>query len=247
MATVAIPSPISTPKPWDELTFRENKTAFHWPEKEEYGLVEWSAFKSAAKLDKKGKTGSAKPRVTKTGGEGVKFSFTLRIVADNDDAISTAFVVVDKLRPGAGPFYLDAHPWAALHGVRGFMVEDVETPPPTNGEILVIVGCVEINPDAQAGTGKNVKSTPSRETDKQRALAEYEDFVRRTRIANMTVAANERQNRIDAANAAGNPIALRPDKKLEAWIADNGGDVGAVPREQQQPNPPLAVVTGKAG
>lgn len=232
MPAVPIPAPDENSKAWDTLAFKQGKTDYTWPEDEEYGLVEWSSFKSSAKIDKKSKSGAAKPRVTQTGGEAVSFSFTLRIAYHIEEALTTVVPVLDKLRPGAGPYEFN-HPWAAFDGIRGFMVESVERFPPEDGELRVTVECVEVNPDAQSGKGGNVTKTPTREEQYNRA---QDEWLARARAAQ---AFQENENRqraqdiTDQAAANGDSVATRVPKKLHSVFVGED-EISASPAQPRQ-------------
>lgn len=244
MPTVPIPAPITNAaaNAWDTLTFTEGKASYAWPTVPSHGVVEWSSFKASAKLDKKGKSGAAKPRVTQTGGNAVKFSFTLRIAAHIQAAIDSAVQRLDKLRVGAGPFGTN-HPWAAFNGIRGFMVEDVEYFPPVDGEIRVTVECVEVNPDAQSGKGANVTKTPSREEAQKRAQDEWLARARAAQAFQQNANLNRVQDLTDQAAASGQPAAFRTPKKLHSVFVGED-EIGSSPAQPTQPNPPSNVATG---
>lgn len=243
MASLDIPNPLDTPDPWDSLTFTQAKASYVWPSNPEHGYVEWSSFKPAVKLDKKDKSGAAKPRITTTNGKGIEFSFTLHVVADNDDARTTAATVLDKLRAGAGPFGVKSHPWAAAAGVRGFLVESVEYFPPDEGELRITISCSEVDPDAQSGTGKNVVKTPSKEDALKRAQDEWLARARQAQAFTNNQMAIDVQNRADEARANGEPAGQRVPKKLKSVFVGED-EIGTTPNVKKQPDPGN-VATGK--
>lgn len=242
MPSLDIPDPSESSDVWDSLTFKEGKTEYRWPEDPEHGQVEWSSFKSSVKVDKKSKAGAAKAKVTTTGGKPTEFDFTMCIVQDIEEARTSAARVLDKLRAGAGPFSF-SYPWAAFDGVRGFMVEEVEKMPPADGELRVKFSCVEVDPDAQAGTGKNVVKTPSKEAALKRANDEWLARARQAQAFTNNINALDAQNRADAAAAAGDPVAVRVPKKLQSVFVGED-EIGASPNVPKQADPPGNVATG---
>jgi hypothetical protein len=244
MPAVPIPSPDEKPNAWDTLTFKQGKTAYMWPpvDNEDYGVVKWSPFKPTAKIDKKAKSGAAKPRVTQTGGEAVGFSFTLRIPSHIQEAIDSAMVVLDKLRPGAGPFEFD-YPWAAFNSIRGFLVESVEFSPPEGGELLIAVSCIEVNPDAQSGKGGNVTKTPTREAALKRANDEWEARARAAQAFQQNENLNRAQDITDARSTDDTAVAQRTPKKLNSVFVGEG-EVSSSPVQPKKTEPAGNVASG---
>jgi hypothetical protein len=242
MPAVPIPSPVGNANAWDTLAFKEGKVPFTWPADDEHGEVVWSSFKSAAKIDKKAKSGAAKPKITQTGGEAVTFSFTLKIAYDIPEAMTSVAPVLDKLRPGAGPFSFD-YPWAAFDGIRGFLVESVERFPPEGGELKVTVSCVEVNPDAQSGKGGNVTKTPSREEAQKRANDEWLARARAAQAFQQNQNLNAVQDIADAAAKNGDPVAARTPKKLHSVFVGEE-EISSSPTQPKQADPPGNVASG---
>lgn len=234
MATIPIPAPVTNAAAnvWDTLTFNEGKTAHAWPTVAAHGTVEWSSFKASAKLDKKGKSGAKKPRVTQTGGKAVKFSFTMHIAAHIQAALDTAVERLDKLRVGAGPFGT-THPWASLSGVRAFMVEEVEYFPPADGEIRVTVSCIEVDPDAQSGKGANVTKTPTREEAYKRAQDEWLARARAAQAFQQNENLNRAQALTDAAAKNGDTVGARVPKKLHSVFVGED-EIGTSPTQPKK-------------
>jgi hypothetical protein len=236
MASLTIPNPYTNPKPYDTLEIEGAEQEFVWPpetndDTERYGIVEWSSFKTKAKIDKKAKSGAAKPKVSKTGGEGIDFSFTL-VVIQSDDALESVAPVVDALRLGS-TWALKRQPDAALVGVTDFIVESLEVAPPSDGVKRYVYSCTQIDQDAQNGKGANATSTPSESQYEQLYRAEFE---RQQGIArNLQAAEYERRVAIarQAADAAGNYVDKRTAAKMSAAHAGvNEIDVTNVqPRE----------------
>lgn len=243
MAALTIPNPVDLPGAWDTVSFSEAKKRYTWPLEEHFGVVEWSSFKTSVKLDKKQKSGAAKPKVTTTNGKPIEFSFTLRIVPDIEEGMRSASEVIDKLRPGAGPFTLFNHPWAAAAGVRGFVVEEVEYQPPADGELRVVVSCLQIDPDAQSGTGKSVVSTPSKEAALKRAQDEWLARARQAQAFTNNQVLTEAQAAQDAAQANGDPVAVRSPKKVKSVFVGED-EIGTTPNVKKQPDPASNVATG---
>jgi hypothetical protein len=246
MPAVPIPAPDENAKAWDSLSFKQGKVGYDWPEDEEYGLVEWSSFKTSAKIDKKAKSGAAKPRVTQTGGEAVTFSFTLRIAYHIPEALTTVQPILDKLRPGAGPFEFN-HPWAAFDGIRGFLVESVERFPPEDGELRVTIGCVEVNPDAQSGKGGNVTKTPTREEQYNRAQDEWLARARAAQAFQQNENLNRAQDLTDQAAANGDDVGARVPKKLHSvFVGEDEISGSPAQPKKAEPTSNTATATGSA-
>ena len=248
MAALNIPNPHDTPDPWDTLEFDGAEVAQVWPpetneETKQYGLVEWGEFTSKVKLDKKGKAGAAKQKITTTGGESISFSFTI-IVVQSTEALAAVAPVLDALRPGAGPFGLKRHPWAALVSITDFIVESVKLAPPSNGELRISYSCTQVDKDAQSGKGGSVVKTSGEKNYEDAARAEFE--VQQGRARNLQKAEQERQIAIarQAANlAVADGVDRRTANKLASVLAGvNEVDVNNV--QPQQPNP-AAVAEGK--
>lgn len=248
MASLSIPNPYTNSAPYDTLEFQGAEQAFVWPpetteDSAQYGVVEWSAFKAAVKIDKKSKSGAAKPKVSKTGGEGISFSFSMIIVQD-DAALESAAPIIDALRPGSGPWALKRQPDAAAVGITDFIVESVEIFPPDNGTKKYTFTCFQVDQDAQKGKGGNVSSTPGESQYAQQYRAEFE---RQQGIArNLEAAEQERRiivARQAAALATSEGVDRRAANKMAASLAGaNEVDVNNV--QPQQPNPP-ATAQGK--
>ena len=250
MAALNIPNPHDTPDPWDTLQFDGAEVDHVWPpetneETKQYGLVEWGEFEIKAKIDKKKKAGAAKPKVTTTGGEAVAFSFVI-VVVQSSEAIDAVAPILDTLRPGAGPFGLKRHPWAALAKIDDFIVEAVKLSPPSDGQLRISVSCVQVDKDAQANKGGNVSNTPASEKEaEQRAIDEW--TARRDAAANYEKA--EQARRIiaerDAAQAKFDATGVRTAKKLSSVLSgDNEVDITAA---QPTTPSPTNTATGKVG
>jgi hypothetical protein len=246
MGALNIPNPYTTPRPYDTLEIEGAEQKFVWPPEtndntEQYGIVEWSSFKTKAKIDKKAKSGAAKPKVSKTGGEGIDFSFTL-VVVQSDEAIESVSPVIDALRLGS-TWVLKRQPDATLLGVSDFMVESIEIPPPGNGVKRYTFGCTQIDQDAQKGKGGNATSTPSETQYEQLYRAEFE---RQQGIArNLQAAEQERRILAQAAEAKANfdQTGVRTARKLSSVLAGEGEiDINNV--QPRQPNK-AAVAEGK--
>jgi hypothetical protein len=246
MAALDIPNPLELPGAWDTVSFTENKTRYTWPLDEEFGVVEWSDFEPGVSLDKKTKSGAAKPKVTTTNGKPVEFSFTMRIVPDEAEGMRTAAEVIDKLRPGAGPFTLHNHPWAAVAGVRAFVVGKVKYQPPADGELIVAFSCVQIDPDAQSGTGNSVVKTPSKEASLKRAQDEWLARARQAQAFTNNQVAIDTQNRADAAAERGDPAGMRVPKKVQSVFVgeDEIGTTPSVPKQADAGNVATGSVNG---
>jgi len=248
MAALDIPNPNDTPDPWDTLEFDGAEVEHIWPpetneETKQYGLVEWGEFTSKVKVDKKKKAGAAKPKVTTTGGESIDFSFTI-VVVQSTEALAAVAPVIDALRPGAGPFGLKRHPWAALVSITDFLVESVKLAPPSNGELRISYSCTHVDKDAQANKSGNVSNTPASEKEaEQRAIDEW--TARRDAAANYEKA--EQARRIiaerDAAKAKFDATGVRTAKKLSSVLSgDNEVDITAA---QPTTPSPTNTATGK--
>ncbi len=245
MAALTIPNPYKDPKPHDTLEIKGAEQEFVWPpetneDAERYGVVEWSSFKAKAKLDKKAKSGAAKPKLSQTGGEGIDFSFTL-VVVQSDEALESVAPVIDALRIGS-TWVLKRHPDAALVGVSDFIVESVEAFLPSNGTKRYAYSCTQIDPDAQAGKSGNATNTPSEKTEEQRAIDEW--TARRDASINYNKA--EQARRIIAEQAEAQRVfdktGVRTAKKLSSVLAGDG-EIDINSAQPQQPAP-TNVATG---
>lgn len=250
MGALSIPNPHTNPKPWDTLELAAAEQEIIWPpetteDAERFGLVEWGSFKPKVKIDKKSKSGAAKAKVSQTGGESISFSFTLVIVQD-DAALEAAAPILDALRPGAGPFGLKRHPWAAFAKLRDFIVEEVEYNPPSDGVLRVRISCVEVDADAQAGKGGNATKTPSEQSEEQKTIDEW--TARRDAAINFDKAEQARRILAQeaAAKAAFDATGVRTAKKLSSVLAGDGEiDVNsAQPTERASSNVATGSVNG---
>jgi hypothetical protein len=249
MAALNIPNPHDTPDPWDTLKFDGAEVDHTWPpetneETKQYGLVEWGEFEIKAKIDKKVKAGAAKPKVTTTGGEAVAFSFVI-VVVQTSAAIDAVAPILDTLRPGAGPFGLKRHPWAALAKIDDFIVESVKLSPPSDGQLRISVSCIQVDKDAQANKGGNVSSTPASEKDaEKRAIDKW--TARRDAAANYEKA--EQVRRIvaehEAAKATFDATSVRTAKKL--WSVLSGENEVDITTAQPTTPSTTNVATGRA-
>lgn len=249
MAALNIPNPHDTPDPWDTLEFDGAEVEHIWPpetneETKQYGLVEWGEFTSKIKVDKKKKAGAAKPKVTTTGGESIDFSFTI-VVVQYAEALTAVAPVLDALRPGAGPFGLKRHPWAALVSITDFIVESVKLAPPSNGELRISYSCTQVDKDAQAGKGGSVVKTSGELQYEQLARAEFE--VQQGRARNAMKADQERQllRQATEAKATFDATGVRTARKMSSVLAGQGDvDINHYQPTKQEPNK-AAVAEGK--
>jgi hypothetical protein len=246
MAALNIPNPHDTPDPWDTLEFDGAEVEHVWPpetneETKQYGLVEWGEFTAKVKVDKKKKVGAAKPKVTTTGGEAIDFSFTI-VVVQSTEALAAVAPILDALRPGAGPFGLKRHPWAALVSITDFIIESVKLAPPSNGEIRTSYSCTQVDKDAQANKGGSVVKTSGELQYEQLARQEFE--VQQGRARNMQKAVQEQSiaRATAEAKAANDTVGSRTMRKLSSVLGGEGEvDVNSV--QPQKPNP-AAVAEG---
>jgi hypothetical protein len=245
MASLTIPNPYTNPKPYDTLEFKGAEQAFIWPpetndDTERYGIVEWSSFKSKAKIDKKAKSGASKPKVSQTGGEGIDFSFTL-VVVQSDEALDSVAPIIDALRLGS-TWVLKRQPDAALVGISDFIVESIEAFPPSGGVKRYTYSCTQVDADAQAGKGGNATSTPSEQSAEQRAIDEW--TARRDAAINYDKA--EQARRILAEQAEAQRVfdktGVRTAKKLSSVLAGDG-EIDVNSAQPTEPSP-TNVATG---
>lgn len=113
-----IPTPEEAPELWGTLVVGEIPLPLKWNAK---GEVELS-LPVKAKVDKKAKLGSAKPRVTKVGGEAIEGKATIEFSTVGRHNEWPAIVAAAKtLIVGSGPYKI-AHPMAQLVGFEAAMV-----------------------------------------------------------------------------------------------------------------------------
>lgn len=249
MASLSIPDPSTNPDPWDTLSFDGAEVEFVWPpetneETKQYGLIEWGAFTSKIKIDKKKKVGAPKPKVTTTGGEAIDFTFTI-VVVQTQDALDAVAPILDALRPGSGPYGLKRHPWAALVSITDFIVESVSFSPPSDGALRIAYTCTQVDKDAQAGKGKSVVKTAGELEYDQRARAEFE--VQQGRARNAFKADQERQllKQATEAKAAFDATGVRTARKMSSVLAGQGDvDINHYQPTKRDASP-TAVAEGK--
>jgi hypothetical protein len=238
MASLTIPNPYTNPKPYDTIEFQGAEQEFVWPpetndEAERYGIVEWSSFKAKVKIDKKSKSGASKPKVSKTGGEGIDFSFTL-VVVQSDEALDSVAPIIDALRLGS-TWVLKRQPDATLVGISDFIVESVEAFPPNNGTKRYTYSCTQIDQDTQKGAGKNATATPGESQYEQLYRQEFERQQGEAR--NIQAAEQERRILAQAAEAKANfdRTGVRTARKMSSVLAGEGEiDINNV--QPRQPN-----------
>lgn len=231
MARVNIPYPYTDPDSYDVLRFKVRDKVYTWPSAEAFGVARIDVGDIKAKVDKKGKTGAAKPKVTTTGGERLTVKGELEITGAGWES---ALDILDLLRLGS---LVDLqYPWLQFYGYKSFQVERIQPHGLEKGTVKVQLEFGEVNADAQNGAGKSAVKTPSQRSDLEKAQDEWLARARAARAATLNEQFNQQQAMIDEGRRTGNPVALHAARKVQVISSKPLNDINVISAAQRQPD-----------
>jgi len=231
-ADSSIPFPFDNPGTWETLRLTSTTSQTQagvidvvWPERDEYGTVEFDWGDIAPEVDDKKKVGSKKAKRTTTGTNNVKVSVKLTIT----DAGWGTFVALWRiLALEKGSPYRLKHPMADVYGLRGFVIDKFPKPVPIDGGAECVIGFSEIDPAEQSGTGKGgaVKTPGSKTPQEEAALVEEGVYMAQVAGANFAAGnisfADYTERLKDLANKNGDPVQKRVYERLSAANSKKG-------------------------
>lgn len=173
----SIPFPYDAPQTWDQLRLKGlSGKEYSWPNDPRFGIVRFKVTPPKIRIKKSIRAGAAKPKVKDVGEDLTKASLSFEVVKLGwPSFVANVWRLVDESIDGPWRWL---HPLVDTFDARSFKVATYTTIEDYVGGIIKAnVELIELNPDEQAGLGKNIGTVAPGAAAQQYAL-EAEAYAR---------------------------------------------------------------------
>jgi hypothetical protein len=155
----SIPFPYRAPETWDQLRLRGlSGQDYVWPLNPRFGVVRFKVTPPKIRIKKSVRAGAAKPKVKDVGEDLTKASLSFEVVELGwPSFVANVWRLVDEVIDGPWRWL---HPMVDTFDARSFKVATYTTVDDYVGGVFrATVELIELNPEEQAGLGKNIGVT----------------------------------------------------------------------------------------
>jgi hypothetical protein len=166
----SIPFPYDSPQTWDQLRLKGlSGQEYVWPTDPRFGVVRFKITPPEIRIKKSVRAGAKKPKVKDVGSGLTKASVSLEVVKRGwPSFVANVWRLIDESIDG--PWRL-LHPLVDTFDARSFKVATyMKIEDYYGGKIAATFELLELDPDEQAGLGKNVGTVATGSAAQQYAL-----------------------------------------------------------------------------
>ena len=166
----SIPFPYDAPQTWDQLRLKGlSGKEYSWPNDPRFGIVRFDVTPPKIRIKKSVRAGAKKPKVKDVGDDLAKASLDFEVVARGwPSFVANVWRLTDEVIDG--PWRL-LHPLVDTFDARSFKVAAyIKISEYGGGLVKATLELLELDPDEQAGLGKNIGVVSAGAASQQYAL-----------------------------------------------------------------------------
>jgi hypothetical protein len=217
----SIPFPYDSPQTWDQLRLKGlSGQEYSWPNDPRFGVVKFNVTPPEIRIKKSVRAGAKKPKVKDVGAGLTKASLSFEVVASGWPSwVANVWRLTDEVIDGPWRWL---HPLVETFDARSFKVGSyMKIGEYAGGIVRATLELLELDPDEQAGLGKNIGTVAAGAAAQQYSLdaeAHALFMAQQAQFIQEQAEAIDAQRRADALRVPGLLVAKRfPVNKAIAY------------------------------